>query len=693
MSALLASNIEACFAEAAEFYSFFDKKERDVIRLQLEAREQPVFGVPSKSCDTNLFFGFFFDGTKNNYVQAEAGKSHSNVARLYDCYPGLSVPGVLPKATDWQYRPDSYTHFFKAYIPGVASPFAQVGDTGKGGHATAGAAAGALAERRIIWALVQAINNVHRYFLKAPLITQPELDGLLRRIRLTKSSRYMMVGTGDDTRAGTSSSTQAARREFEKILRRLHAAVSYHMPDKHTGKPAKIDPGVVKKIYVSAFGFSRGATQARAFVNWFLSLCRLDAQLRGKADGMSLAGFEVKFDFLGLFDTVASVGVGNTLGNGVGKFFDGHGAWADAEDSLRIAPGVKCLHLVAAHELRRSFPVDSISVKGQLPDGCQEIVVPGVHSDVGCGYCPREQGKGTDPNGDDMLARIPLLMMYKAARLNGVPLKLEMASPIAKARFALKPEAITAFNAYIATCKETRGPIHVIMREQARKQIEWRLARRIKGKSPLHEIPSFRRASVMDQNDLYSAAHEFEDEINAFVLWLNQKGKGFKPEIRQAGFDNDHLAEWEEIARWWKEDPCPDEAVMSFFDGYVHDSRAWFKPLGDNPEDEAAAHAQLASWVKLRQAALAAPSPTLPIGPFVWRYQPVRDMLNDEQRRAADEYAKTGRIPRMKNSGREPFAAARAGYLRFRKIYGGWDSELISSLHTSPHQSNDAAAA
>ena len=675
----LAPTINDSFSAATSFRSFFDKAEVRVITKQYEPREQPVFSIPARSCTTNLFFGFFFDGTKNNYERAEVGKNHSNVARLYDCYPGLSVPGILPKATDWQYDADSYTHFFKVYVPGVATTFTQVGDSGEGSQETAGAACGALAERRIIWALVQAINNVHRYFLKAPLIQQPELDRLVRRIVLNRSSRALMAGNRDPSYQANSETLQAARREFERILRRLHVALKHHMPDKHTGKPAKIDPGIVKKIYVSTFGFSRGATQARAFVNWFLSLCKLDAHLRGKSDGISLAGFAVEFDFLGLFDTVASIGVGNTFGNGIGMLFDGHGAWADAEDSLRIPPGVKCLHLVAAHEIRRSFPVDSISVKGQLPEGCEEIIVPGVHSDVGCGYCPREQGRGTDPNGDDMLARIPLLMMYKAARLNGVPLKLEIASPIAQARFALKPETIAAFNAYIATCEEKQGPIHVIMREQARKYIEWRLARRIKGKKPLCETRSFRRAAVMDQNDLDSAAHEFEEEIDAFVLWLKQKGKGFTPANQKAGFDNEHLAEWEEIARWWKEDPCPNEAVMNFFDDYVHDSRAWFKPLGDNPEDEVAAHAQLASWVKLRKAEQAPPV-TISFGPIRWTDKRAKDELTEEQRRAADEYAKTGTIPRMRNSGREPFAGARAGYLRFRKIYSGSDSVLISSV-------------
>lgn len=342
-----------------------------------------------------------------------------------------------------------------------------------------------------------------------PLILQEETSTLLNRVVLDKHSRAGMIGTAptndsgsrqSETRGGANGTARAC---FEAILRKLHGAVSRHWPDKRTGKPARIDPAIVKTIYVSVCGFSRGATQARAFTNWFLSLCELDAQLCGKPGGRTLGGFDVQFDFLGIFDTVASVGLGNTLGG-----FKGHGAWADSEDSLRIQPGIKCLHLVAAHELRRSFPVDSISANGALPEGCQEIVVPGVHSDVGCGYCPAEQGRGTDPNGDDMLARIPLLLMYKAARLSGVPLKLELANAPARLRFALKAKAIAAFNAYIATCTQTQGPIHHIMPEQARRQMEWRLYRRVTGKNPIQNSASFLRASNFDKNDLFSAARQ-----------------------------------------------------------------------------------------------------------------------------------------------------------------------------------------
>jgi hypothetical protein len=663
---------------------------------ELEGREQPVFGIPGESCKTNLFFGFFFDGTKNNYVQAEKGKNHSNVARLYDCYPGLSVPGVLPASTDWQYKPSSYAHFFKVYIPGVASPFKEVNDSGEGLELTRGAAMGYRAEARITWALIQAINNIHRYFYKAPLVTAVEAAALVARIDLGPASRRVMEKGSSIFR--NSPREEKTRDDFSAILKRLHTAVAQHWPDKKTGRPRKIDPGIVKTIHVSIFGFSRGATQARAFANWLIDLCRLDAQLTGRGDSLSLGGFNIAIDFLGLFDTVASIGAGNTFGNSLaGKMFDGHGGWAGS-GALQIPSGIRCVHLVAAHEVRRSFPLDSIAVGQAMPDNCAEVVFPGVHSDLGCGYSPCEQGRGVDAEGKDMLARVPLVYMYRMARIAGVPLKLEFASDTAKRRFRIDPATINALNAYLALAMNKAGPLTVIMREQAKFHMQWRLARRIGSKAPLESSASFARASTFDQNDLHSANIEFETEIGRFETWLAEKGKGFVPMAQMPGFGNEHESEWEEIAMWWKKASAPPEALLRFFDEYVHDSRAWFKLIPGNPDSETDMHALLREWVAIRGSGRArnalaektflenqkalfrlvgrkqdANSPRPPARP---------DGLTEAQRKAADEYARTRKIPSMLTEGREPFewagVAGRAGYLRYRKVYGGSDSVLIS---------------
>lgn len=699
MTATLCPIIPQEFSSAGDYEKFFSKREKDLIAKKFKPRENIISRNPAESCRTNLFFGFFFDGTKNNYRDAEKSKTHSNVARLYDCYPGLSVPGVLPTYTDW---PNSvnYSHFFKTYIPGVSSAFDRVKDTGKGLDETRGGAAGYMGEARILWALLQAINNVHRYVLGTPMLSSTDEESLLTTVGLNQTFRRVMTEEGFAIFRRTNKNDKKTREAFEKILARLHKAVSQHWPDKATGRPKKVAPAMVQQIYISTFGFSRGATQARAFTNWLMSLCKLDATLCGRPGLMTLGGFEVKFDFLGLFDTVASIGAGNTLGNSfLGKMFDGHGAWADTEDSLRVPEGLKCLHLVAAHELRRSFPLDSISVKGVLNAGCDEVVVPGVHSDLGCGYAPGEQGRGTDPDGEDMLTRVPLLLMYRAARLAGVPLRLEEATAIAKRRFKIAPSTITAINGYLAACATKQGTLTDIMREQADYQMQWHLARRIKSKLPLEATHSFQRASTFDQNDLHSANLEFEYEITKFEEWLKEKGAGFKPTKQDPGFKNEHPNEWMQIARWWRQLPTLKPEMLTFFDNYVHDSRAWFKLIPGNPDSESKMMAQLKEWEDKRvnmiksnaerkkriDAQNKTPSTDLDAPNEV--YFPLPDGLTQSQRAAAQEYGRTQKIPRMQTYGREPFEATRttyylsacAGYLRYRKIYGGWDSVLLSS--------------
>lgn len=699
MNTQLALEIDEKYSHAANPKLLFSKRDYATITEIYEPREYPSICIPKDSCKTNLFFGFFLDGTKNHYVQAEKGKNHSNIARLYDCYPGRSVPGVLPLYTDWQKEPHLYQHFFKVYAPGVSSPFEQVGDLADWLDEPTGGAAGRMGERRILWSLVQALNNVHRYFLGVPLIPPSEMATLFDRVRLNKWTRRAMTGDRPKLtlKAGRTGFTPAAhssaRIVFEQLLLRLHKAVMQHWPDRRTGRPAKIQPATVKTIHISIFGFSRGATQARAFTNWLQSVCRLDAQLVGAASGMSLGGFPVQFDFLGLFDTVAAIGLGNTVGGTTG-----HGAWADSEDSLRIPPALRCLHIVAAHEIRRSFPVDSIAVGGNLLFGHEEIVIPGAHSDIGCGYCPTEQGRGTDPNGDDMLARIPLILMYKTARLSGVPLKLEHASPTAQKRFALTKRTILDFNAYIATCQVQTGPLHLIMREQARKYIEWRVWRRIGGKHPLQSSASFARASNFDKNDLHSAAVEFEEEIRIFLDWKRDETNVAIFKSQQRGFDNDHESEWLEIAEWWKEEFSLPSAVVEFFDNYVHDSRAWFKLVPGNPDNEDKAHKQLKGWLARRELGQAKVALSRTTGKS--DYDTAPDRLSPAQRQAVDEYKKTQQIPRMVTAGREPWDTrvgwlAGAGYLRFRKIYGGHDKVLLSSVDTptSEHDPDHSAHA
>lgn len=151
---------------------------------------------------------------------------------------------------------------------------------------------------------------------------------------------------------------QYALAEFSRIIEREWSSAAWK---------------TMQFISVSVFGFSRGATEARAFVRRLIGMkCQpTDIGLVWQASHGERTPVRIKF--MGLFDTVASVG-GPTL----------HLDWAS---DLAIPPEVeRCVHFVSAHEVREAFPLDSVRVGRTYPTNCEEVVYPGVHSDVGGGY-------------------------------------------------------------------------------------------------------------------------------------------------------------------------------------------------------------------------------------------------------------------------------------------------------------------
>lgn len=678
MSAELISNVSHAYQSAHSIKELFDENEFRILDSFTDEQQKEI---PTKPCTNNLFFGFFFDGTKNNYKKADINLAHSNVARLYDAYPGIGVEPNLTRNQKW----NEYPHCFKVYVPGVASPFPQIKDDGE---STRSAAMGYRCSDRIIWGLMQAINNVHSYFHKSPLLSADQILALIGSIALTPNLLWDMMNREKAVSIEDPSANQTSRQIIEAQLQLLHAAVNLHWMDDAKKCPQKKDPGIVKTIHVSVFGFSRGATEARAFVNFLIAMCTCDRRLSQMEGPLTLGGFKLEIDFVGIFDTVASIGIGNTFGNSLLlQGFDGHAAWADAETVLRIPEDIRCVHIVAAHEIRRSFPLDSISVKGAFSSSFEEIVVPGMHSDIGGGYEPTEQGKGTETDGHDMLSRIPLIYMYKKARLANVPFRLEQADEEAKKKFKISPKTIDDMNAYLALCECKEGTVTDIMREQRRLYIQWRRARRSAGALPLEKTASFGRATQFDQNDLHSANLEFDTEVNAFEAWLKKKGSSYVPKHQKPGFKDSHPNEWEEIATWWKSPYQLPDAIAKMFDEYVHDSRAWFKMIPGNPDSEEAAHAQLREWCDIlaKEKEARSHQPTGAHGDRAEAPAP-RSSLTPAQREAALSYMQNKKIPPMITTGREPFDGpgmflyqdAKAGYLRFRKVYAGGDSMLIS---------------
>jgi hypothetical protein len=92
-----------------------------------------------------------------------------------------------------------------------------------------------------------------------------------------------------------------------------------------------------------------------------------------------------------------------------------HLAWGD---ELLVPKEVeRCVHFVSGHEVRQAFPLDSVRNETFYLDNCEEVVYPGVHSDVGGGYFDGFQGRG------NQLSRIALRHMYAEALESGAMLR------------------------------------------------------------------------------------------------------------------------------------------------------------------------------------------------------------------------------------------------------------------------------
>ncbi|CAN0621832.1 protein of unknown function [Burkholderia multivorans] len=219
----------------------------------------------------------------------------------------------------------------------------------------------------------------------------------------------------------------------------------------------------MQSISVAVFGFSRGATEARAFVRKLLSRC-VDKDGQRCWVGRDLQRIPLHITFMGLFDTVASVG--------------GPALHLDWGAELAIPPEVeRCVHYVAAHEVRQAFPLDSVRVDRSYPANCEEVVYPGVHSDVGGGYAPDEQGRS------NLLSRIPLRHMYAAALEAGVPLlSLDRILANRKTHFLLAKDEpiVTLYQDYMDSLPSATPDVEALIQAHRRLLFQWRggLARR-----------------------------------------------------------------------------------------------------------------------------------------------------------------------------------------------------------------------
>ena len=153
-----------------------------------------------------------------------------------------------------------------------------------------------------------------------------------------------------------------------------------------TGLVAKMDEGfrvINDKIKISGFsaknvnflqinvyGFSRGAATARMFVNVAL-------EKPERFEGLGLKRTQIQIEFIGIFDTVVSMGL---------KHYN------DAIKYKQHLPRVatRSVHITAQDEARTTFSLYNIGTAIARGDGF-EVAIPGCHTDVGGGLSAKKE--------------------------------------------------------------------------------------------------------------------------------------------------------------------------------------------------------------------------------------------------------------------------------------------------------------
>ncbi|MFL8991175.1 DUF2235 domain-containing protein [Pseudomonas sp. QLc11A] len=358
-------------------------------------------------CSKTLHISLFFDGTGNNLNNDlyESTIPHpTNIARLFRATIGDGHAGGTAHSDKARRLVDAagtgYGQYYKYYMPGVGTPFAEVGDLDYTFLGLGGAWYG---EERINWGLLMIIDALRR------ALGLPRLDDA----SLRASVKAMGSLPGLEWASAFGNRYREFNKQFAAIAKPLRIALS------------QPQPGMSKllgiRLYV--YGFSRGAAAARAFVSGLNQLLSREAST--PALTLMDLTLPVSVEYLGLLDTVASVGIAD-----IAPEANGHMSWADGNQQLPAGELVKrCLHLVASHEQRLCFPLESIRREsGEYPVNSEEVIYPGVHSDQGGGYPPGDQGKAISKDnieGDGLLlSQIALHDLYADAFVHGAPLKV-----------------------------------------------------------------------------------------------------------------------------------------------------------------------------------------------------------------------------------------------------------------------------
>jgi hypothetical protein len=549
------------------------------VRKEEEAKGKVSAGSP---CSKTLHITLAFDGTNNNNEadSASVPSSCSNVARIF--HASLGSPDAQAQG------------FYRYYSPGVGTVFPDVREYTPRGNGLIGAAGG---ENRINWGLTRLIDVLKKELTPETPMLLPETQQLLDEMATCWYGNVVTAGLLENGEKKREAAMRPQIDNLEKILNKRSDADE---------KPYIL----AMRLYV--YGFSRGAAQARTFANWLQTLTK-KIGASGNIE-YRFAGLPISIEFLGIYDTVAAVGLADSA-----PFAAGHMDWADGtmrlpDETLAKCQDTslpddchflaRCVHLVSAHEQRASFPLDSIRRLPKTADGKRdekqassyrtgtvEYLYPGVHSDVGGGYSPGDQGKAA-AGTDHLLSQIALQHMFAEAFMSGAPLQVPPTivvkdiheewrgmDPITEIEFNISDELIKRFNAWQADANRHCGPLEEAIKWQQALITAWRIDRYVGGLSQReffnNSSPDMSQAKIdawkaLEERHIaettaaaegkplpvYTEAQEREHQLNIQIVGQDKYKKArwekaFEPPLdrRQlqgaaAEFRHDYLQDW-----------------------------------------------------------------------------------------------------------------------------------------------------
>lgn len=465
--------------------------------------------TPLQDCRDVVHISIFFDGTGNNLEEDAASKSWSNVGRMYRAALQDEGKAIIP-----------------IYVSGVGTPY--------NGKAVNWIRSVDVWREDNMWGAGFGGGGARRLDQGRDAVNDNLRDILVENARRL----------GKETAAYATSASAEGFSEVNKVL------------GKHR---------LIKIINMSFFGFSRGASLARAFSNRVIRRCK-----QGSSN-LEYEGYQIRFHFLGLFDTVASFGVPSM---NVRLPFE--------ERELVVSPHVeRCVHYVAANEVRVAFPVDLIRKNGKLAGDWIESVYPGVHSDVGGGYGPKDQGI------DNNFARIPMRDMMRQAVVSGVRMMSyneveEVNEPLFNERFKVNSSTWEAYRKYLSACNAAVGSVE--------SQIKRHMQVFYSANGTMHrrgiETPGSRRRN--EDKYKYLGPKGMAWEISKYRLaaktgqWLRYGGGAINGYAQYVKPEDWQISAWDHNAT---------DGVIEFVSRYIHDSKvdfignliepfSYFKPRG-----------------------------------------------------------------------------------------------------------------